>query len=91
MGNLANRFKDASDVDNSGERLPSRRRDPIAKRAEGRDESQGDKRGPDDGRVRRGRPRLEQKGETLTAKKPWLTQVPPMSRSTWYRRRKEEK
>jgi len=38
--------------------------------------------------VRRGRPRLEDKATTLTALKPWKKTKPPMSRATWYARRK---
>jgi hypothetical protein len=36
--------------------------------------------------VKRGRPRL---GESRS--KPWLDCVPPMSKTTWYRRQKESK
>lgn len=38
--------------------------------------------------AKRGRPRIEEAADTLTAQKPWAGL---MSRSTWYRRRKEEK
>lgn len=34
----------------------------------------------------RGRPRLEEMGETIEAKKPWLAMTPVMSRASWYRR-----
>lgn len=36
--------------------------------------------------AKRGRPRLEDVGKTIEARKPWLG---AMSRATWYRRRKE--
>jgi hypothetical protein len=39
--------------------------------------------------VRRGRPRLEVVDKTLAAMKPWLTGNPRMSKSTWYRRKRE--
>lgn len=33
-----------------------------------------------------GRPRIEDRGKTLSDTKPWLKAKPPMSRATWYRR-----
>ena len=39
--------------------------------------------------VRRGRPRLEERGKTLQAVKPWVELE--MSRTTWYRRQAEAK
>ena len=42
-------------------------------------------------RAKRGRPRLEDKHKTLTAREPWNQAKPPMSRSTWYRRMKENR
>ena len=38
---------------------------------------------------RRGRPRIEKRGQTIEAKKPWLKLA--MSRRTWYRRRAEKR
>lgn len=40
---------------------------------------------------KRGRPRIEDTHKTLKALKPWATAVPPMSRSSWYRRQAEKK
>jgi hypothetical protein len=37
---------------------------------------------------RRGRPRLEYRAKTIEAKKPWEAKA--MSRSTWYRRKREK-
>lgn len=37
-------------------------------------------------KVKIGRPRVEDRGKTLSDLKPWLTAKPPMSRATWYRR-----
>lgn len=39
--------------------------------------------------AKRGRPRLGEEKNTLMARKPWLKMKPPMSRATWYRRKKE--
>ena len=41
--------------------------------------------------ARRGRPRLEETAQTLTAQKPWEKMTPPMSRATWYKRQKDTK
>jgi hypothetical protein len=41
--------------------------------------------------TRRGRARLEDRGSTVTATRPWETAVPKMSRRTWYRRLEEER
>ena len=40
-------------------------------------------------RARTGRPRLEERGETNEATKPWLKLT--MSRRTWYRRQAERR
>jgi hypothetical protein len=40
-------------------------------------------------RPRKGRPRIEDRGKTNEAKKPWLKLE--MSRRTWYRRRAEKR
>jgi hypothetical protein len=40
-------------------------------------------------RVRKGRPRIEDRARTIEAKKPWLKLE--MSRRTWYRRRAEQR
>lgn len=37
-------------------------------------------------KVKIGRPRVEDRGKTLSDRKPWLEAKPPMSRATWYRR-----
>jgi hypothetical protein len=39
--------------------------------------------------IKRGPPRLEDRGKTLKDTKPWERCTPPMSRRTWERRRKE--
>lgn len=46
---------------------------------------------PRDTKPKRGRPRLEEAGSTLAARKPWLKTTPPMSRSSWYKRQKEKR
>ena len=38
-----------------------------------------------------GRPRLEDAAKAIEQIKPWLTNDPPMSRSTWYRRKAERR
>lgn len=38
-------------------------------------------------KVKIGRPRVEDRGKTLSDLKPWLTAKPPMSRATYYRRK----
>jgi hypothetical protein len=40
-------------------------------------------------RVKKGRPRIEDRARTIEAKKPWLK--PGMSRRTWYRRQAEQR
>lgn len=41
--------------------------------------------------TRKGRPRLEDQAKTIKAQAPWLKCKPPMSRTTWYRRKAEKR
>ena len=78
MGNLSRRYIEAGDVPDAEAGIRSRPQPVIEP---GPAEARGE------GEIRRGRPRLERKGQTREALKPW--QAAGMSRATFYRRRRE--